>query len=151
MKIVKVEYLIDSGHFSETEQWKTIESNIEEAIKAIHWPPQSNSFTLYDKKNSNGVRPIKTGCMLKLQEFGWDLEERIDIATNRRVGAIDAVYPLGDQYFALEWETGNISSSHRAINKMCLGILKGVLVGGVLILPTRKMYYYLTDRIGNFK
>lgn len=47
-------------------------------------------------------------------------------------------------------ETGNISSSHRALNKMAVGILKGILVGGVLVLPTRKMYKYLTDRIGNF-
>jgi hypothetical protein len=45
---------------------------------------------------------------------------------------------------------GNISSSHRAINKMALGILKKVLIGGVLILPTRAMYKYLTDRVGNF-
>jgi hypothetical protein len=55
-----------------------------------------------------------------------------------------------DKLLCVEWETGNISSSHRALNKMCLGILKGVLIGGVLILPTRKMYGYLTDRVGNF-
>ncbi|WP_197484920.1 hypothetical protein [Methylomonas koyamae] len=53
--------------------------------------------------------------------------------------------------FALEWETGNISSSHRALNKMVLGILKGALIGGILILPSRNMYKYLTDRIGNFQ
>ncbi len=41
-------------------------------------------------------------------------------------------------------------NSHRAINKMALGMLKGVLIGGILILPTRAMYRYLTDRIGNF-
>jgi hypothetical protein len=52
--------------------------------------------------------------------------------------------------FAVEWETGNISSSHRAINKMCLGMVKGKIVGGALIVPTRKLYRYLTDRIGNW-
>jgi hypothetical protein len=36
------------------------------------------------------------------------------------------------------------------MNKMALGILKGILIGGALILPTRAMYKYLTDRIGNF-
>jgi hypothetical protein len=37
------------------------------------------------------------------------------------------------------------------MNKIALGIIKGVLVGGLLIVPTREMYRYLTDRIGNFK
>ncbi|GER84776.1 hypothetical protein KTAU_34120 [Thermogemmatispora aurantia] len=30
-------------------------------------------------------------------------------------------------------------------------MLKGALIGGVLILPSRNMYRYLTDRIGNFE
>ena len=50
----------------------------------------------------------------------------------------------------MEWETGNISSSHRSMNKLALGILKKVIVAGVVILPTRKMYRYLTDRVGNY-
>ena len=33
---------------------------------------------------------------------------------------------------------------------MALGMLKDVLVGGALIVPSRKMYPYLTDRIGNY-
>jgi hypothetical protein len=33
---------------------------------------------------------------------------------------------------------------------MALGILKKVLIGGALILPTREMYRYLTDRVGNY-
>lgn len=50
----------------------------------------------------------------------------------------------------LEWETGNISSSHRAINKMALGLLKEVIVAGMLVVPSRSLYKYLTDRIGNW-
>jgi len=50
----------------------------------------------------------------------------------------------------LEWETGNISSTHRTLNKLALGMLKETIIGGVLILPTRSMYKYLTDRIGNY-
>jgi hypothetical protein len=34
---------------------------------------------------------------------------------------------------------------------MALGILKKVLIGGALIVPTRKMYRYLTDRIVNLQ
>ncbi|MHB8394398.1 MAG: PDDEXK family nuclease [Candidatus Dormibacteria bacterium] len=53
--------------------------------------------------------------------------------------------------FVAEWETGNISSSHRALNKMALAMLEKRLSGGVLVLPTRALYRYLTDRIGNYE
>ena len=33
---------------------------------------------------------------------------------------------------------------------MSLGIRNGILIGGILVLPTRKLYQYLTDRVGNF-
>lgn len=66
-------------------------------------------------------------------------------------GPIDAVKWVGNLPFALEWETGNISSSHRAVNKIALGMLERVLAGGILILPSREMYKYLTDRVGNYQ
>ncbi len=71
-----------------------------------------------------------------------------------RPGAFDAWLSLEDEGlppFVAEWETGNISSSHRAMNKMALGLVEGRLSGGVLVLPTRRLYTYLTDRIGNVK
>ena len=33
---------------------------------------------------------------------------------------------------------------------MCLGLLRKILAGGILVVPSRKLYKYLTDRIGNF-
>ena len=36
------------------------------------------------------------------------------------------------------------------MNKMAVGLLDGVLAGGILVLPSREMYQYLTDRIGNY-
>lgn len=88
--------------------------------------------------------------MQHLSSLGWGLETCLDIATLRRPGPIDATIPVGNRLFCMEWETGNISSSHRALNKMALGILKGLLIGGALVLPTRAMYKYFTDRVGNF-
>lgn len=64
---------------------------------------------------------------------------------------MDATYPVGNRFFAAEWETGNISSAHRSINKLLLGVLKQLLVGAAIIVPSRKMYYYLTDRVGNYQ
>src|SRR5262249_1787238 len=50
---------------------------------------------------------------------------------------------------AVEWETGNVSSSHRSLNKLVYGLQRGVIHGGFLIAPSRALYRYLTDRVGN--
>ncbi len=95
--------------------------------------------------------------MLLLHEkYGWTLEARVFPQTprnsdERSPGKVDAVRPTSVGPVALEWETGNISSSHRALNKMALGIMQKVLIGGVLIVPTRRFYAYLTDRVGNYE
>jgi hypothetical protein len=88
--------------------------------------------------------------MQELRELGWRVEEPLDIATLTRPGELDAVYYSDYGAVALEWETGNISSSHRALNKMALGLLKGALACGMLVVPSRKLYPFLTDRIANF-
>lgn len=155
MKIVHTEQIIRAGEFPQSTEWRNIHKDIITAIQSIEWPPGSGSFTLYDESGKkrgqgNGVKPIKQACMRKLESLGWKLETPVDIATVQRPGPMDATFQVKDRLFCVEWETGNISSSHRAVNKMALGIIKDILIGGVLILPTRKMYSYLTDRVGNF-
>lgn len=156
MKIIQVERLVDAGGFSSSQVWKRIEKTITQAIGSIQWPPGSGSFTLHDQSGrgrgeGNGVKPIKDACMIWLGDHGWRLEARPSIAVSKQPGKMDAVFPVADQFFCVEWETGNISSSHRALNKMALGMIKRVLIGGALIVPTRTMYKYLTDRVGNFR
>lgn len=156
MKIIQSERIIDAGLFSQSADWQKIEGQIFQAIKSIEWPLGSGSFTLRKESGKkrgqgSGVTPIKKACMRKLQSFGWQLETPVDIATVRRPGPMDATYRVNNRLFCVEWETGNISSSHRSVNKIALGILKKILIGGALILPTREMYQYLTDRVGNFR
>jgi hypothetical protein len=55
----------------------------------------------------------------------------------------------GGIHVAIEWETGNISSSHRSLNKLAIALATGKIQAGVLILPSRDLYEHLTDRIGN--
>src|SRR6185437_13240758 len=50
---------------------------------------------------------------------------------------------------AFEWETGNISSSHRAINKLLMGLKFGGIVGAILVVPSNRLKLWLTERIGN--
>ena len=156
MKIVKTEHLIDAGTFSQSHDWKEIESHISQAIKSTEWPLGSGSFTIRRESGKkrgqgSGVKPIKQAFMQRLKSLGWHLETKVDIATVSRPGPMDATYMVNNRLFCVEWETGNISSSHRSVNKMALGIQKKVLIGGALILPTREMYQYLTDRVGNFR
>lgn len=151
MKIVQEVSLINRGNFRDSQQWNAIQQQIRTAIALIVYPPGNLNFTINPKPHGNGVKPIKNACMLALREkFGWQLETKITYATTSP-GRVDATKALNGHLFALEWETGNISSSHRAINKLVLGLLRGVFLGSALVLPSRKLYTYLTDRIGNYE
>jgi hypothetical protein len=155
VKIVHVETLISAGAFPRSTEWQSTRSAVTEAVSKVTWPPRSKIFTIYPesgkkRRKGNGVTPIKNGLMKSLLKQGWKREIAIDIATFAKPGKFDAVIHTAGGPVALEWETGNISSSHRALNKMALGLLKGVLAGGILIVPTRELYKYLTDRVGNW-
>ena len=120
------------------------------AIKRVSWPEGSGRFTIFPEEQGNGVKTIKRELMLELEQRGWHLEKRLEFGPLKGPGKLDAVLDTKHGPIALEWETGNISSSHRALNKMALGLLKGVLACGILVVPSRQLYKYLTDRIGNF-
>lgn len=155
MKLVHVETLIQIGGFSSSQDWLNIHDEVTRAIEGMAWPAGSDKFTIYPesgKKRStgNGVKPIKNGLMRMLVKHGWKTEVALDIATVARPGKLDAVLKTKYGLVALEWETGNISSSHRALNKMALGIMKGLLAAGMLVVPSRKFYKFLTDRVGNW-
>ena len=151
VKIVQEISLISKGNFEESQEWAVIRDEICSAIDLIVWPPGGSNFTINPVRHGNGVKPIKNACMTALKEnFDWQLETQIRYAT-RSPGRVDATKTLDAHLFALEWETGNISSSHRSINKMVLGLLRGVFLGTALVLPNRKLYPYLTDRIGNYE
>jgi len=155
MKVVKNVTLISSGDFPSSAFWRDTRSKIHDAIRAVDWPRGSGAFTIYPESGKkraegNGVKPIKDGFMETLGSYGWGLEVPLDIATVRRLGKLDAVLDTPYGKAGVEWETGNISSSHRALNKMALGLKKKVLIAGILVVPSRELYQYLTDRVGNF-
>jgi Restriction endonuclease BamHI len=142
MKLVSWDTIIDNG-FSQKYEFEIVETHIKTGINLITWPPGSDKFTIFPVKEANGVKPIKEAFVAHLRHSGWVPEYR----------RFDAHYAFPGSTiapFAVEWETGNISSSHRSINRMALGMLEGRLSGGVLIVPSRPgLYNYLTDRVGN--
>ena len=157
MKIVRTETLLSRGQYATSYEWRMIRKSLYKAIRQVAWPPHGDgTFTIYPESGKargkgNGVTPIKLGLMVELQQQGWKLEKQLNIAVVKRPGKIDAVLHTDYGLVALEWETGNISSSHRALNKMTLGLLTDVLACGILVVPSRKLSKYLTDRIGNME
>lgn len=154
MKIVQRETLISNGSFASSEEWQKIREQVRIAVCTANWPPGSSTFTIYPESGKksgqgNGVKPIKLEAIAKLREFGWEVEFPWPVGERIRPGNIDAAYQSSAGLVAFEWETGNISSSHRSLNKMCLGIHQGRLAAGFLVVPSRALYVYLTDRIGN--
>jgi hypothetical protein len=156
VKIVHEEVLIDEGGFRQTPEYHKAHQDIIEAIAKIVWPPGNDRFVIHPSsrgnRHPNGVVPIKAALQDHLRDCGWSIETTVDVGvTRRQPGPIDATITIEGKYFALEWETGNISSSHRALNKLAIGLSRGILVGGVLIVPSNNLYPHLTDRIGNFR
>jgi hypothetical protein len=155
MKVVQIETLIDAGSISNTTSWKRAHRDILAGIASIHWPSGSGKFTIRPESGKktgegNGVKPIKVDFIRSLEKAGWEAEAELDLATRVKPGPLDAALTIDEAVIAAEWETGNISSSHRAMNKMALGVIKGKITAGVLVVPSRALYPYLTDRIGNW-
>ncbi len=128
-----------------SQEWQGIQVQLRAAIEAIVWPPDSTKFTINPTKKGNGVPPIKQAFIDTLKLHAWETQR----AAVPKVGKVDAVLSTAIGVFGVEWETGNISSSHRSLNRLSLGLHFKTLVGGILVLPSRKLYSYLTDRIGN--
>lgn len=152
MKVVHEEVLFDRNSFGQTEEYAKVRAQMHEGISKIVWPPGADKFTIYGGKNASGVKPIKVPFISYLEACGWEGEHKFDWdVTVKNPGPLDATCHVSGGIFAAEWETGNISSSHRAIGKIVLGIIHRTIVGAALVLPTRGLYYYLTDRISNLE
>ncbi len=127
----------------------------------MKWPTGASHFTIHPESGKkrgkgNGVKPIKEAFIATLLGREWKPETRYpkrdEDRSALRPGAFDTWLDLsseGLRPFVTEWETGNISSSHRALNKMAMALMHGLISGGILVLPTRSLYRYLTDRVGN--
>jgi len=153
VKLVQTRYLIQAPGLADDEFWSRALRDVERAIRRVVWPKgnRSGKFIIHPQSGKkrgegNGVVPIKEAFLVSLATDGWSTDDR------QNPGRFDAVKPKPDgTYIGMEWETGNISSSHRALNRFVLGHIRGDCIGGILVLPTRKLYTYLTDRVGNFE
>ena len=110
------------------------------------------------QKNCNGVVPIKEGIYERLEYYyNWYREKPLPYLKEdvKKGGPIDVYkeFESSDSKIkvGLEFETGNISSAHRSINKLCVGLQTGAIDMAILILPIKSLAFYLTDRVSNYE
>lgn len=156
MKIVHIENVLSCGPYAESEHWTETRAAIHAAVKRCAWPPGSRKFTIYPESGKrrgegNGVVPIKNEFIKHLRKLKWTIEGPAKNRIGQSLGDFDAVLPGPSGPVVVEWETGNISSSHRSMNKLTMLVADGVIAAGTLVVPSRRLYQYLTDRIGNYQ
>lgn len=155
MRIVEYHDILNQDLFTSSEVLATAWQEIIDAIQATDWPHGSGQFTIYPESGKksgegNGVKPIKIPCIEVLRRHGWLIESVPNIGSSvLGTGDLDALKVTSDGFIAFEWETGNISSSHRALNKLFLTMQETNTLGSFLVVPSDSLKPYLTDRIGN--
>jgi len=170
--------VFDQGNVLASTDWAAVHASYVRSIQSIDFPQGSGSLTLKRKVrrpdgqwNRNGVNYLKRSFFEHLTRVeGWAPEIGFDPGRIRTPSVLQ-LYPsmapheepitsdFGGFDFvttgpertrvAIEWETGNISSSHRSVNKLAIALISGEIQVGVLIVPSRALYEHLTDRIGN--
>ena len=179
MKWLRTLVLFDKGNVMSSDGWQSVHQSYKRAIEEIHHPLNSGALTIRKKAirpgstqfNRNGVGFLRNHFLRNMVHIeGWRPEENVDLGRDRQQPAI-RLFPSGGAYrepiasgfggfdfltttadglkVAIEWETGNISSSHRSMNKLAIALKTGIIQAGVLVLPSRDLYIHLTDRIGN--
>ncbi|AFZ72735.1 PDDEXK family nuclease [Natronobacterium gregoryi] len=180
MEISHTYTILDEGEFPNTAIWSEGREDVLDSVRDVYWPPRNDEFLVYPEENENGVNPITEQFEANLdKKSNWEstgrkwlsglLEERgildetlekmgeyyddpLDFLSSPWFDAMKEVEMEREQgLIVAEWETGNISSSHRSLNRITLGLMSGIIHGGLIVLPNRDLYYYLTDRIGNYR
>ena len=178
MKWLRTLVIFDRQDVVSTSDWKMIHENYVQSIQSIDFPEFSGKLTLRSKErrpdgqwNRNGVVYLKRRFLDHMvNNQHWNAEVGFDLGKDRKppdlmlfpdlttyqepitseFGDFDLVTCTSKGiHVAIEWETGNISSSHRSMNKLAIALASGKIQVGVLIVPSRDLYEHLTDRIGN--
>jgi Restriction endonuclease BamHI len=149
MRIVETIDVISAGAVSESADWRLAWKTVKRAIEITDWPHGSGSFTIRPERHANGVGPMKGPCIGELARNGWQTERLPKQLAGVGMGNLDAILTTVTGIFGFEWETGNISSSHRAVGKLIHCMQQGGIAGGFLVVPSDSLKVHLTDRIGN--
>ena len=132
MKIVHIETVINCGTYARSKHWQVTRKALHASVRKCAWPPGSKTFTIHPQSGKkrdegNGVGPIKMEFVRELRERGWTIEGAAKNHLGQQLGDFDAVLLGPHGPIVAEWETGNISSSHRSMNKLTMLVSDGVI------------------------
>ena len=157
MRVIRQEYLLRPGTFCKSKTWQDARHQILAAIDAVRWPPGGKDFTIFPesgkkRREGNGVPSIRKAFVEAIQaQDGWVKEAQCEFPVEYNPGNLDGVKETPYGRVVVEWETGNVASCHRSLNKMTMALSNAWIKAGILIVPTRELAQYLTDRIANFE
>ena len=178
MKWLRTLLIFDRGDIASSSDWHTVHESYVRSICQVDFPKGSGGLTLRRKTlrddgqwNRNGVGYLRERFLGHMvDDEGWEAEGRVRLdhakvapelrlypgmesyrePVKSKFGGFDFVFDAPEGLrVAIEWETGNISSSHRSMNKLSIALISGALDAAVLIVPSRDLYEQLTDRVGN--
>lgn len=178
MKWLRTIILFNEGNVMSSKGWTEVHNSYKRAIESIHHPQNSNQMVIRRRTRLEGGQWLRNGVGYLRSNFlnymtqheNWHSERELDLSRDRTQPHF-YLYPSCEEYkepitsdfgnfdfltttqdglkVAIEWETGNVSSSHRAMNKLAIALKAEIIQAGVLIVPSRDLYLHLTDRIGN--
>lgn len=162
MKIDKVyKTLMAEGLLVRNPLLKQAYEEVIESICSVTWPMGASTFTINNtEKNVNGVTSIKENCYIVLEnKYLWYREKPLKVfeSEKQKGGPIDVykefVSSSGDinLRIGLEFETGNVASAHRSMNKLLLGLNRNEIDLAIILFPVKELSYYLTDRVSNYE
>ena len=176
MKWLRTLVIFDQGNVVHDNDWDKIHQSYVSSIQKIDSEGSGRLILRRKKKrpdgqwDRNGVGYLRRRFLEHMKIEGWKAEANFDLGKGRispdlltypdlesyseeitsKFGGFDFVTSISEgMHVAIEWETGNISSSHRSMNKLAIALAGGKIQAGVLIIPSRELYEHLTDRIGN--
>jgi hypothetical protein len=155
VKLLEYHDILNPVLFSRSPALQQAWVDVQQAVAATDWPHGTGSFSIYPEsgkksREGNGVKLIKVPCIRALHARGWMTERLPDVGSSvLRTEDLDALKSTPDGWIAFEGETGNISSSHRALNKLFLTMKETNTIGSFLVVPSNRLKLFLTDRIGN--
>jgi len=125
-------------------------ASFREPLKEIEEAIEQSKIIIPPIEKGNGVKPIKIESIQHLKNNGWIPEHKMNLE-GMKAKPLDAHKSFGKTRVGFEWETGNISSSFRALMKLYKAVIEAQIDFGVHVIPSRAFYKYLTDRIGNIR
>jgi hypothetical protein len=128
MNIVRTEYLISAGDFPDSPEWESFHWDIICGVEAISSAGPANHC------EEVGLATLRRAFVGELASYGWEPALHLDNTPLKTCTPFDAGCSLEKRFVAAEFAPRNVQCAHAILCKMALGLVRGVLAAGVLVV-----------------